>query len=79
MREAHSSPNWKRGAAFGAFGPVAWMRKASRWEARSGKSQAINASHTIAVYARAGAILGAGHGASRKPRRDPFLLARMAR
>ena len=62
---AHGSPNWKHGAAFGAFvgafGPAVRMLNASIWEDRSVKLQAINASHEIAVYTLQGAILGAWH------------------
>ena len=62
---AHGVPNWKHGAAFGAFigafGPVARMLNASIWEDRSVKLQAIDAGHEIAVYALQGAILGAWH------------------
>ena len=62
---AHGSPNWKHGAAFGAFvgafGPVARMLNASLLEDRSVKLQAINAGHEIAVYALQGAIFGAWH------------------
>ena len=62
---AHGSPNWKHGAAFGAFigafGPVARMLNANLMENHSVKLSAINASHEIAVYALQGAILGAWH------------------
>ena len=37
------------------------MLDASRWEDRSVKLQAINASHEIAVYALQSGILGAWH------------------
>ena len=62
---AHGAPNWKHGAAFGAFvgvfGPVARMLNGSVWEDRSCKLQVINAGHEIVLYAMQGAILGAWH------------------
>lgn len=62
---AHGVPNWKHGAAFGAFvgvfGPVVRMLNGSVWEERSLKLQVINAGHEIVLYALQGAILGAWH------------------
>ena len=62
---AHGAPNWKHGAAFGAFigvfGPVVRMLNGSVWEERSLKLQAINAGHEVVLYALQGAILGAWH------------------
>ena len=62
---AHGTPNWKHGAALGAFiglfGPVMRMLNGSVWEKRSVKLQLINAGHEVALYALQGAILGAWH------------------
>jgi len=62
---AHGSPNWKLGAAFGAFvglfGPGVRMLNGAIWEGRSVKLQAINLGHEVAIYALQGAILGAWH------------------
>lgn len=59
---AHKVPNWKHGAAFGAFvgivGPVVRMLNGAVWEKKSCKLQAINAGHEIVLYALQGAILG---------------------
>jgi hypothetical protein len=62
---AHGSPNWKHGAAFGAFvglfGPGVRMLNGAVWENKSVKLQAINLSQEVAIYALQGAILGAWH------------------
>lgn len=62
---AHGSPNWKHGAAFGAFvglfGPGMRLLNGASWEDRSVKLQAINLGHEVAVHAVQGAILGAWH------------------
>jgi hypothetical protein len=62
---AHGAPNWKHGAAFGAFvgffGPGVQLLNAACWEKKSVKLQAINLGHLVAVYAMQGAILGAWH------------------
>ena len=62
---AHGSPNWKHGAAFGAFvglfGPGVRLLGFAVWENKSVKLQAITLGHEIAVYALQGAILGAWH------------------
>lgn len=62
---AHGAPNWKHGAAFGAFiglfGPVMRMLNLSVWEKKSVKLQMINAGHEIVLYAMQGAILGMWH------------------
>ena len=62
---AHGTPNWKHGAAYGAFiglfGPVMRMLNGSVWEQRSVKLQAIVAGHEVVLYALQGAILGAWH------------------
>jgi hypothetical protein len=60
---AHGSPNWKHGAAYGAFigvfGPVMRMLNGSVWVERSLKLQAIIAGHEFVLYAVQGPILGA--------------------
>lgn len=60
---AHGSPNWKHGAAFGAFvglfGPGVRLLDGAVWEKQSLKLQAINLGHEVAIYALQGAILGA--------------------
>ena len=62
---AHGSPDWKHGAAFGAFvglfGPGVRMLNAALWEDKSSRLQAINLGHEVAVYMLQGAILGAWH------------------
>ena len=62
---AHGSPDWQRGAAFGAFvglfGPGVRQLNDACWENKSAKLQAINLSHDVVVYALQGAILGAWH------------------
>jgi hypothetical protein len=62
---AHGAPNWKHGAAFGAFvgllGPVMRMCNGAVYEKRSAKLQLINASHEVLLYALQGALLGAWH------------------
>jgi hypothetical protein len=62
---AHGSPNWKHGAAFGAFiglfGPGVRQLNDAVWENKSVKLQTINLGHEIALYALQGAILGAWH------------------
>lgn len=62
---AHGVPNWKHGAAYGAFigvfGPVMRMLNGSVWEERSLKLQAIIGGHEFVLYALQGAILGAWH------------------
>jgi hypothetical protein len=59
------SPNWKHGAALGAFiglfGPVMRMLNGSIWESKSVKLRVINAGHEVVMYALQGAILGAWH------------------
>jgi uncharacterized protein DUF1761 len=62
---ARMLPNWKHGAAFGAF--VGLFVVSTRilngynWENRSLKLQWINAGHEIALFTLQGAILGAWH------------------
>jgi len=60
---AHGTPNWKHGAAFGAFiglfGPVMRMLNGAVWEKKSCKLQVINAGHEVVLYALQGALLGA--------------------
>ena len=62
---AHGAPNWKHGAAYGAFigvfAPMVQLLKCAVWEERSIKLQAINAGHLFVLYAMQGAILGAWH------------------
>jgi len=62
---AHGAPNWKHGAAFGAFiglfGPVVRQLNMGVWEKKSLKLQAINAGHEVVLYALQGAILGCWH------------------
>jgi hypothetical protein len=62
---AHGSPNWKAGAAFGAFvglfGPGVRLLNGASWENWSVKLQAINLGNEVAIYAFQGAILGAWH------------------
>jgi xanthine/uracil/vitamin C permease (AzgA family) len=62
---AHGSPNWKHGAAFGAFvglfGPGVRLLNGVSWEKWSLKLQAINLGHEVAIYALQGSILGAWH------------------
>ena len=62
---AHGSPNWKHGAAFGAFvglfGPGVRLLDGAVWEKHSFKLQAINLSHEVAIYTLQGALLGAWH------------------
>ena len=62
---AHGSPNWKHGAAFGAFigvfGPALRLMNGAGWEGKSLKLQLINAGHEIVLYTVQGAILGAWH------------------
>jgi hypothetical protein len=62
---AHGSPNWKHGAAFGAFiglfGPGVRQLNEAVWENKSIKLQAINLGQEVAIYALQGAILGAWH------------------
>jgi hypothetical protein len=61
----HGTPNWKHGAAFGAFiglfGPAMRMMSGAVWEKKSVKLQIINAGHEVVLYAVQGAILGAWH------------------
>src|SRR5476651_1145071 len=62
---AHGSPNWKHGAAFGAFiglfGPGVRQLNEAVWENKSVRLQAINLGHEVAIYALQGALLGAWH------------------
>jgi hypothetical protein len=62
---AHGSPDWKHGAAFGAFvglfGPGVRLLNGACLENKSVKLQAINLGHEVVVYALQGAILGAWH------------------
>ncbi len=62
---AHGSPNWKHGAAFGAFvglfGPGVRMLNDACWENKSFKLQAINLGHEVVVFGLQGAILGGWH------------------
>ncbi|MGA2016153.1 MAG: DUF1761 domain-containing protein, partial [Opitutaceae bacterium] len=62
---AHGSPNWKHGAAFGAFvglfAPGVRLLNGACWESKSVMLQAINLGHEVVVYALQGAILGAWH------------------
>jgi hypothetical protein len=62
---AHGVPNWKHGAAFGAFiglfGPAMRMFNGGVWEKRTLKLGIINAGHEVVLYALQGAILGAWH------------------
>lgn len=62
---AHGSPNWKHGAAFGAFiglfGPAMRLTNGASWEGKSCKLQLINAGHEVVLYALQGATLGAWH------------------
>jgi|GEM_PF-357222 len=62
---AHGAPNWKHGAAFGAFvglfGPGVRLLNGAVWENQSVKLQAINLGHEVAIYALQGALLGAWH------------------
>lgn len=62
---AVGAPDWKEGAAFGAFvglvGPGVRQLYAAAWENQSTRLQAINLGHEIVVYAVQGAILGAWH------------------
>ena len=62
---AYGSPDWKHGAALGAFiglfGPGMRLSNHALWENHSFKLQAINLGHEVAVYALQGAILGAWH------------------
>jgi xanthine/uracil/vitamin C permease (AzgA family) len=61
----HIPPNWKHGAAFGAFvglfAPGVRLLNDSCWENKSVKLQAINLGHEVFVYALQGAILAAWH------------------
>lgn len=61
----HGIPNWKHGAAVGAF--VGAFVSAARylnfanWEKKSTKLRFINAAHEVVLYTVQGAILGLWH------------------
>lgn len=60
---AFGTPNWKHGAALGAFVGlfIAAMRQANTgtWEDKSLKLRLINGAHEVVMFAVQGAILGA--------------------
>lgn len=62
---AHGTPNWKHGAAVGAFVGlfIAAMRQANTgtWEDKSVKLRVINGAHEVVMFALQGAILGGWH------------------
>ncbi|HWA11167.1 MAG TPA: DUF1761 domain-containing protein [Opitutaceae bacterium] len=62
---AHGAPNWKHGAAMGAFigllGPGMRFLNSGVWERRSCRLLAINVGHEVALYTLQGAIIGAWH------------------
>lgn len=65
IMHSHGVPNWKHGAAVGAFIGVfvvaARLLNLAGWERKSSRLQAINGGHEIVLYAIQGAILGLWH------------------
>jgi hypothetical protein len=59
---AYGTPNWKHGAALGAFVGVFFvatrLTNGATWEDKSCKLRVINAAHEVALFAIQGAILG---------------------